>query len=218
MDYAKLAADTKRWGAELGFQAVGIADCDLSPAEPRLLEWLMRGWHGEMDYMARHGARRARPAELVPGTLSAICCRMNYASSLEDEWPAPADGRRACVARYARGRDITDAHPSAVVAERIGQSRGAFNYRAFADSAPVLEVAAAARLGWRGCTRCCWIELRVVVLPCELYTPICRCRQTAHRPITAVPAAPASTAARRRPLSRLTRWMRDAASPISPSS
>jgi epoxyqueuosine reductase len=66
MDYASLAARIKDWGAELGFQAVGIADADLSAAEPRLAEWLQRGWHGEMDYMARHGVTRARPAALIP--------------------------------------------------------------------------------------------------------------------------------------------------------
>src|SRR5688572_33134368 len=66
MDYAKLAQDIKTWGREVGFQAVGIADADLAAAEPRLLEWLSQGWHGEMQYMARHGALRARPAELKP--------------------------------------------------------------------------------------------------------------------------------------------------------
>ncbi|MBI3374255.1 MAG: tRNA epoxyqueuosine(34) reductase QueG [Betaproteobacteria bacterium] len=154
MDYAKLAGEIKRWGSELGFQAVGIADCELSTAEPRLLEWLARGWHGEMDYMARHGARRARPAELVPGTLSAICCRMNYASALEDEWPDLADGHRACVARYARGRDYHRLMRIRLqrLAGRIGQAVGGFRCRAFCDSAPVLEVelAAKAGLGWRG--------------------------------------------------------------------
>ncbi|MDH4175459.1 MAG: tRNA epoxyqueuosine(34) reductase QueG, partial [Betaproteobacteria bacterium] len=69
MDYGALAARIKRWGGELGFQAVGIADTDLAAAENRLGEWLGKGWHGEMDYMARHGALRARPAELVPGTV-----------------------------------------------------------------------------------------------------------------------------------------------------
>ena len=154
MNYADLAGKIKRWGTELGFQAVGIADCDLSTAEPRLLEWLARGWHGEMDYMARHGVRRARPAALVPGTLSAICCRMDYATSLEQEWPALADGKRACVARYARGRDYHRLMRTRLerLAGRIAQAVGAFRYRAFADSAPVLEVELAARagLGWRG--------------------------------------------------------------------
>ena len=154
MDYASLAADIKRWGTDLGFQAVGIADCDLSSAEPRLLDWLALGWHGEMDYMVRHGARRARPAELVPGTLRAICCRMNYAAALEDEWPVLADRRRAYIARYARGRDYHKLLRTRMqrLAEHIGGAVGKFSYRAFADSAPVLEVelAAKAGLGWRG--------------------------------------------------------------------
>src|SRR5688572_31081973 len=76
MDYVALAQRIKDWGRELGFQAVGIADADLAAAEPRLLDWLGKGWHGEMEYMARHGALRARPAELRPGTLRVISCRM----------------------------------------------------------------------------------------------------------------------------------------------
>ena len=107
MDYAALASDIKQWGAELGFQAVGIADTDLSSAaEGRLAEWLGLGWHGEMDYMARHAQLRARPAELVPGTVRVISCRMDYLAdapgSVEEELADPA---RAYVARYARGRD-----------------------------------------------------------------------------------------------------------------
>ena len=78
MDHAALAQRIKEWGRELGFQAVGIADADLSAAEPRLLEWLGKGWHGEMEYMGRHGALRARPGELRPGTLRVISCRMDY--------------------------------------------------------------------------------------------------------------------------------------------
>ena len=154
MDYASLAADIKRWGTELGFQAVGIADCDLSSAEPRLLDWLAQGWHGEMHYMARHGTRRARPAELVPGTLRAICCRMNYAAALDDEWQALDDGRRAYVARYARGRDYHRLMRTRLrnLAARVAKQVGEFNCRAFVDSAPVLEVelATKAGLGWRG--------------------------------------------------------------------
>jgi epoxyqueuosine reductase len=84
MDYAALARSIKAWGGELGFQAVGIADADLSAAEPRLLEWLAQGWHGEMEYMARHGALRARPAELKAGTLRVISCRMDYGSDLSE--------------------------------------------------------------------------------------------------------------------------------------
>jgi epoxyqueuosine reductase len=154
MDYAALARDIRRWGKELGFQAVGIAAADLSAAEPRLLEWLARGWHGEMEYMARHGALRARPVELVPGTLRIIVCRMDYAASLEDEWPALADGARAYVAKYARGRDYHGIVRERLqkLCDRIEAAAGPFVHRVFSDTAPVLEVELAARagVGWRG--------------------------------------------------------------------
>jgi len=87
MDYERLAERIRQWGLELGFQAVGIADADLSAAEPRLLDWLAQGRHGEMEYMVRHGALRARPAELKPGTLRVISCRMDYATGEADELP-----------------------------------------------------------------------------------------------------------------------------------
>src|SRR3954462_9488770 len=103
MDHAALAKRIKAWGAELGFQAVGIADADLSAAEPRLLEWLAKGWHGEMEYMARHGALRARPAELRPGTVRVISCRMDYLNSKNNRIETNPD--EAAIARYARGRD-----------------------------------------------------------------------------------------------------------------
>jgi epoxyqueuosine reductase len=129
---------------------VGIADADLSAAEPRLLEWLDRGWHGEMEYMARHGALRARPAELVPGTLRVIACRMNYLS-VHGEDGAP---ERAVIARYALGRDYHKVMRSRLQAlcKRMAEEIGDFGYRVFSDSAPVMEVALAAKagLGWRG--------------------------------------------------------------------
>src|SRR5688572_31786888 len=103
MDNAVLAQRIKAWGTELGFQAVGIADADLSAAEPRLLEWLAKGWHGEMEYMARHGALRARPADLHPGTLRVISCRMDYLPEIPGE--IPLEEERAVIARYALGRD-----------------------------------------------------------------------------------------------------------------
>src|SRR5262245_86553 len=97
-----LALRIKQWGAELGFQAVGIAEADLSAAEPRLMEWLGKGWHGEMEYMARHGALRARPGELRPGTLRVISCRMNYATDVAEG--ISNDPEAASIARHARGR------------------------------------------------------------------------------------------------------------------
>jgi epoxyqueuosine reductase len=152
MDYAALAQRIKEWGAELGFGKVGIADADLSAAEPRLLEWLAQGWHGEMEYMARHGALRARPAELHAGTLRVISCRMDYLSD-----PSPtisSAGEQAAIARYARGRDYHRVLRGRLqkLCDRIAAEAGPFGYRVFADSAPVMEVELAARagLGWRG--------------------------------------------------------------------
>jgi epoxyqueuosine reductase len=152
MDYAALARRIRDWGAELGFQAVGIADADLSAAEPRLLEWLAQGWHGDMEYMARHGALRARPAELKPGTLRVICCRMDYAADVSSG--LPQESADAYVAKYARGRDYHKVLRDRLqkLCERIEAEAGAFGYRVFTDSAPVMEVelAAKAGLGWRG--------------------------------------------------------------------
>jgi epoxyqueuosine reductase len=151
MDYAALAAQIKHWGRELGFQAVGIADTDLAAAEGRLGEWLGQGWHGEMDYMARHGSLRARPAELLPGTERVICCRMDYAAELAE---TAGDPRLARISRYARGRDYHKVLRSRLqrLCERIESEAGPFVHRVFADSAPVMEVELArkAGLGWRG--------------------------------------------------------------------
>ena len=152
MDYEQLAVRIRQWGLELGFQAVGIADADLSSAEPRLLDWLAQGRHGEMEYMARHGALRARPAELKPGTLRVISCRMDYATGDADEIPSPT--AKAYIARYARGRDYHKVLRSRLqqLCERIEGEAGAFGYRVFTDSAPVMEVELAVRagIGWRG--------------------------------------------------------------------
>jgi len=154
MDYGALAAMIKQWGRALGFQAVAIADIDLAAAEGRLAQWLRMGWQGEMDYMARHGTLRSRPAELVPGTQRVISCRMDYAPAGGDEWAALGDGRRAYVARYARGRDYHKLLRARLqkLCDRVRAETGAFGYRVFADSAPVMEVELAARagLGWRG--------------------------------------------------------------------
>jgi epoxyqueuosine reductase len=151
MDYGVLAKRIKQWGGELGFQAVGIADTELSVAQGRLGEWLGRGWHGEMDYMARHGALRARPAALVPGTERVICCRMDYLPEAE---PAAEDPLCAGVARYARGRDYHKVLRARLqkLCDRIEAAAGPFGHRVFADSAPVMEVELAkkAGIGWRG--------------------------------------------------------------------
>jgi epoxyqueuosine reductase len=151
MDYGELAQRIRQWGQGLGFQAVGIADADLSAAEPRLLEWLAQGRHGEMEYMARHGALRARPAELRPGTLRVISCRMGYAEDVQEGLPS---NDRAYISRYARGRDYHKVLRSRLqrLCERIEAEAGPFGYRVFTDSAPVMEVELAARagIGWRG--------------------------------------------------------------------
>jgi epoxyqueuosine reductase len=152
MDYEALAQSIKAWGSELGFQAVGIADADLSAAEPRLLEWLAQGWHGEMEYMARHGALRARPAELKAGTLRVISCRMDYA--VDPSEGISSERSKAVIARYARGRDYHKVLRDRLqkLCDRITAEAGAFGHRVFSDSAPVMEVELAARagLGWRG--------------------------------------------------------------------
>ncbi len=153
-DLAMLAATIKSWGRELGFQAVGIADTDLSAVEPRLGAWLASGFAGELDYMRKHGAKRTRPASLVPGTLRIISARMDYRPEAADSGRILADGSRAFVARYALGRDYHKVLRGRLrqLAERIAGEIGEFGYRVFTDSAPVMEVELArkAGLGWRG--------------------------------------------------------------------
>ncbi len=154
-DGRALAADIARWGRELGFQQLGIAGTDLAPEEARLLEWLAAGRHGTMDYMARHGATRARPAALVPGTASVISARIDYLPrGARASAEVLADPTRAFVARYALGRDYHKVLRArlARLGERIEAEVPGAACRAFTDSAPVLEVALGARagLGWRG--------------------------------------------------------------------
>ena len=152
---ASIEERVKRWGRELGFDAIAIAGTDLAADEARLLEWLGRGWHGEMDYMARHGARRARPAELVPGTVSVITARLNYVpAEARDSWEVIEDPERAFVSRYALGRDYHKVLRAKLqaLADRMAAELSPFHYRVFTDSAPVMEVSLASRsgLGWRG--------------------------------------------------------------------
>ena len=155
MDLPALARDIKQWARELGFQHTGIADCDLSAAEPRLLAWLEKGWHGDMDYMARHGTARSRPQVLQPGALRVISARMDYlpegARPVEEVLAEPD---RACIARYALGRDYHKVlrHRLQQLAGRMTAAVGEFQYRVFTDTAPVMEVelAVKAGLGWRG--------------------------------------------------------------------
>jgi len=154
-DLSTLAGQIKRWGLELGFQQIGIAATDLGGHETHLLNWLAAGYHGEMSYMARHGVRRSRPQELLPGTLRVITARLDY-------WPpAGADPHAilreptlAYISRYALGRDYHKVLRQRLqrLAGRIEAAIGPFGYRAFSDSAPVLEKALAqqAGLGWIG--------------------------------------------------------------------
>ncbi|MEZ0315849.1 MAG: tRNA epoxyqueuosine(34) reductase QueG, partial [Methylophilaceae bacterium] len=154
-DLYQLAADIKRWGIELGFSQVGITDTDLSAAEPQHQAWLEKGFHGAMDYMAKHGIKRTRPAELVPGTVRVISVRMDYLPpQARDSEEVMQNGDLAFISRYALGRDYHKVLRNRLqqLCERIGHELGEFGYRVFTDSAPVLEVELAekAGLGWRG--------------------------------------------------------------------
>lgn len=154
-DAVRVAAAIKGWGAELGFQQVGIADCDLSLAEARLGAWLEQDMQGDMHWLARHGTKRTRPAELVPGTLRVISARMDYLpddqGNIERVLGDPA---QAFVSRYALGRDYHKVLRQRLkrLAQRIEARVGAFGYRVFVDSAPVMEkpLAQKAGLGWIG--------------------------------------------------------------------
>ncbi len=155
LDYGALAASIKQWARELGFQQLGITDCDLSQAETHLLNWLAAGRHGEMDYMARHGTKRSRPSALEPGTVRVISVRMDYWPEQDDLSARVLDNpAMAYLSRYALGRDYHKVVRNRLqkLAKRIETVTGPFGYRAFTDSAPVLEKALAekAGLGWIG--------------------------------------------------------------------
>jgi epoxyqueuosine reductase len=154
-DLQRLAAQIKQWGLELGFQQVGIADTVLEQAERHLQDWLDDGFHGEMEYMFRHGLKRSRPALLQPGTVRIISARMDYLSEPADALhKSLADPTEAYISRYALGRDYHKLIRSRLqkLADKIQAETGPFGYRAFVDSAPVLEKALAekAGLGWIG--------------------------------------------------------------------
>jgi epoxyqueuosine reductase len=155
VNYEALAAQIRTWARELGFQSVGIADVDLSKTEAGLKEWLAQGFHGEMDYMAKHGSKRTRPDVLVPGTIRVISLGMNYSViSPSNDCQFLSDNERAFVSRYALGRDYHKVLRKrlAILAARIKTVADEFNGRVFSDSAPVMEVELArkAGLGWRG--------------------------------------------------------------------
>jgi epoxyqueuosine reductase len=160
LDGEALLAQLRGWGRELGFSQIGIAGIDLAAAEAPLLAWLDNGFHGAMDYMAAHGLKRARPAELVPGTLSVVTARLDYlprdtpADWQAREWRRLGQPEQAAVSIYARGRDYhkVSRHRLQQLADRLADAVGPFGHRVFTDSAPVLEVELAARsgIGWRG--------------------------------------------------------------------
>jgi len=148
------------WGRELGFSQIGVTGVNLGDAEPGLLAWLDAGFHGDMGYMQSHGLRRARPAELVPGTVSVITARLDYLPrDTPGDWTAVEQARlqrpgEAVVSVYARGRDYHKVLRSRLqkLADRIAAEVGPFGHRVFTDSAPVLEAELARRSGqgWRG--------------------------------------------------------------------
>jgi epoxyqueuosine reductase len=160
IDAVQLVSDIAVWAEELSFSQIAVAGVDLSTAEPGLKAWLSQGCHGEMSYMARHGMARARPAELVPGTLSVITARMDYLpSGTPDDWQTRELARlqrpgEAVVSLYARGRDYHKVLRARLqkLACRIEAAVGPLGHRVFTDSAPVLEAELAVRSGqgWRG--------------------------------------------------------------------
>jgi epoxyqueuosine reductase len=157
-DATGLKDSIRRWGHELGFDAIGFSGTAIDDAAENLSAWLAAGCHGDMDYMAAHvtdaGNKRALPTELVPGTRSIITARMNYRSASADSCAVLADGERAFVSRYALGRDYHKLLRNRLqkLADRITAEIGGFAYRVFTDSAPVMEIGLARNsgLGWRG--------------------------------------------------------------------
>ena len=156
----RLLMQIQGWARELGFSQIGVSGVDLSEAEPGLMRWLEKGFHGEMHYMQSHGTKRARPAELVPGTVSVITARMDYLPAdtpdgwQDLEWQRHTRPGEAVVSIYARGRDYHKVLRNRLqkLAERIADAVGPLQHRVFTDSAPVLEVQLAGQsgLGWRG--------------------------------------------------------------------
>ncbi|EOX4843452.1 tRNA epoxyqueuosine(34) reductase QueG [Vibrio alginolyticus] len=154
MNYEQLAQQIKVWGKELGFQKVGICDVDLSEHEAALQKWLDAGYHGSMDWMARHGMMRARPHELLPGTVRVISVRMDYLPPEAQFASNLANKSHAYISRYALGRDYHKLVRKQLnkLGKLIEQEVGQYGYRPFVDSAPILErpLAQKAGLGWTG--------------------------------------------------------------------
>jgi epoxyqueuosine reductase len=157
-DLQALAHRLKALAADAGFQRSGICDVALGEDEAHLRDWLAQGLHGSMDWMARHGDKRSRPHELVPGTVRVLSVGMDYGRDAEQAWQNLREGERAYVARYALGRDYHKLMRQRLqrLADRIADEIGPFGHRVFVDSAPVLERALArnAGLGWIGKHTC----------------------------------------------------------------
>jgi epoxyqueuosine reductase len=147
-----LAREIRHWATELGFQQLGITGVDLGEHESWLQKWLAAGYHGSMAYMARHGSKRARPQELVPGTLRILSLRMDYMDSDTQPLQVLSSPHKAYISRYTLGRDYHKLMRKRLsqLAQRIDAAIGGGEYRAFVDSAPVLEraIAEQAGLGW----------------------------------------------------------------------
>ena len=155
LDAAALLTALQRWSRELGFARLGVARIDLATDEAHFLDWLRAGFNGEMRYMSRHGVKRSRPAELLPGTVSCVSVRMDYwPENAADAESTLADRQVAYISRYALGRDYHKLMRRRLqqLCERVVSAVGPFGYRVFTDSAPVLEKALArnAGLGWIG--------------------------------------------------------------------
>jgi epoxyqueuosine reductase len=155
LDAAALLTDLRRWSQELGFARLGVAHIDLAADEAHFLDWLSAGFNGEMAYMSRHGLKRSRPAQLIPGTVSCVSVRMDYwPEDAADAEATLADRSVAYISRYALGRDYHKLMRTRLqqLCDRIESAVGPFGYRVFSDSAPVLEKALArnAGLGWIG--------------------------------------------------------------------
>jgi len=154
-DRLQLVADIRNWGRELGFQQLGISSIALNDAEQKLTDWIERGFHGDMDYLHRHGKKRSQPELLVPGTVSVISVRMDYLPEDQERAKSLLDHPgKAYVSRYALGRDYHKVLRARLrkLAARIEERVGPLGHRAFVDSAPVLEkpIAENAGLGWIG--------------------------------------------------------------------
>jgi len=150
-----LLIKTQQWAQSFGFQQLGVSDIDLTKAEQQLASWLKAGFHGGMDYMQRHGTKRSRPEELVPGTVRVITVRMDYMPDhVEDSWSVINDDQQGFISRYALGRDYHKLMRKRLLklAQKLEAEVASSEYRVFCDSAPVMEKALAQKsgIGWIG--------------------------------------------------------------------